>query len=67
MEQKERSQWVGIAEITRSYLPVSKRKARKFVQKYLEFKRIGNSLYVNRDALEAILNNKTQQDFPLEP
>ena len=65
-ELKLKSQWVDITEITENYLPVSKRKARKFVQTYLHAKRIGKNLYVSRDELEAVLNNDTQISYPLE-
>ena len=63
MEQK--SAMVGITEIVSTYLPMSKRKARKFVSMYLEPKRIGNRIYVDRAALEALLQNSDRGEFPL--
>ena len=63
MEQK--SAMVGITEIVSTYLPMSKRKARKFVALYLEPKRIGNRIFVDRVALEALLKNPDRGDFPL--
>lgn len=63
MEQK--SAMVGITEIVSTYLPMSKRKARKFVAMYLEPKRIGNRIFVDRGALEALLKNPDRGDFPL--
>ena len=63
MEQK--SAMVGITEIVSTYLPMSKRKARKFVSMYLEPKRIGNRIYVDRAALEALLQNPDRGAFPL--
>ena len=63
MEQK--SAMVGISEIVSTYLPMSKRKARKFVAMYLEPKRIGNRIFVDRGALEALLKNPDRGDFPL--
>ena len=54
MEEKK-SALVDISEIVQSYLPVSKRKARKFVSLYLDTKRIGNRIYVERAKLEALL------------
>lgn len=63
MEQK--STLVGITELTQSYLPVSKRKARKFVSLYLEPKRIGNRIYVERSKLEALLHDPNRSHFPL--
>ena len=64
-ENQNNSAMVGIAEITRRYLPVSKRKARKFVTLYLEPKRIGNRLYVERAKLEELLCNPDRENFPL--
>ena len=65
MEKKNLSAWVDISEITRNYLPVSRRKARKFVSLYLEPKRIGNRIYVDRQQLEALLSDPNREKFPL--
>lgn len=65
MEEKK-SALVDISEIVQNYLPVSKRKARKFVSLYLDTKRIGNRIYVERAKLEALLTNPNREDFPLE-
>ena len=65
MEQINKSALVDITEITQSYLPVSKRKARKFVSLYLEPKRIGNRIYVERSKLEALLSDPNREMFPL--
>ena len=65
MEQSNKSALVDIFEITTNYLPVSKRKARKFVSLYLEPKRIGNRIYVEREKLEALLNDPNRDKFPL--
>ena len=56
---------VGITEITQRYLPVSKRQARKFVSLYLDPKRIGNRIYVEREKLEALLHDADREEFPL--
>lgn len=64
MEQSK-SCWVGITEITQRYLPVSKRKARKFVSLYLDSKRIGNRIYVDRGQLERLLADPDRENFPL--
>lgn len=60
-----KSTMVGISEIISNYLPVSKRKARKFVSLYLEPKRIGNRIYVERAKLEALLSDSDREFFPL--
>ena len=65
MEQKK-SAMVGIGEITKNYLPMSKRKVRKFVSLYLEPKRIGNRIYVDRQQLETLLRNPERERFPLD-
>lgn len=57
--------YVGITEITERYLPVSKRKARKFVSLYLDPIRIGNRIYVERSKLEALLSDSERERFPL--
>lgn len=56
---------VDISEITKRYLPVSRRKARKFVSLYLEPKRIGNRIYVDREQLERLLSDPNREKFPL--
>lgn len=56
---------VDISEITQRYLPVSRRKARKFVSLYLEPKRIGNRIYVDREQLEQLLSDPNREKFPL--
>ena len=64
MEQYQ-STLVGITEITQHYLPVSKRKARKFVSLYLTPKRIDNRIYVDRAELERLLTDPDREEFPL--
>ena len=65
MTTQNNSSMVGITEITQRYLPVSKRKARKFVLLYLDPKRIGNRIYVEREKLEALLRDENRDEFPL--
>lgn len=66
MTEKNRSTMVDISEITECYLPVSKRKARKFVLMYLEPKWIGNRIYVEREKLEELLRDPSRVEFPLK-
>ena len=63
--ETNRSKLVDITEITERYLPVSKRKARKFVSLYMETKRIGNKIFVKREQLEALLSDPERERFPL--
>ena len=65
MKNINKSALVGITEITERYLPISKRKARKFVSLYLVPKRIGNRIFVERDKLEALLRSSDRELFPL--
>jgi len=61
----ETRKYVDINEIITEYLPMSKKKARKFVQMYLNIKRIGNKIYVDREQLESLLDNPDYEKFPL--
>ena len=66
INQNHQSTLVGISEIVEKYLPMSKRKARRFVSLYLDSKRIGNNIYVERAQLEALLHNPDYGHFPLK-
>ena len=60
-----KSKLVGITEITKTYLPISRKRARKFALLYLDAKRIGNRIFVERDKLEALLSDPNREKFPL--
>lgn len=66
MAEKRETAWVDICELTTCYLPVSKRKARKFVDLYLTPKRVGNRIYVERRQLEQLLADPDRESFPLD-
>lgn len=66
MTEKRKTEWVDICELTAYYLPVSKRKARKFVDLYLTPKRVGNRIYVERQQLERLLADPDRESFPLD-
>lgn len=57
---------VDISELTQTYLPMSRRKARKFVKRYLDPIWIGNRMYVDRELLEALLDGINGNHFPLD-
>ena len=63
--EKNRSALVGITEISKTYLPISKKRVRKFVSIYLDPVYIGNRLFVDRAKLEALLNDPGRDKFPL--
>lgn len=64
--EMNRSKWVGITRITQEYLPISKKRARRFVLLYLEPKRIGKRIFVEREKLEALLSDPDREYFPLD-
>ena len=64
--EKRQTEWVDICELTTCYLPVSKRKARKFVEMYLLPKRVGNRIYVERAQLVKLLADPERESFPLD-
>ena len=66
MTTQNRSKLVSISEITECYLPISKKRARKFVSIYLEPKRIGHRIFVERAQLERLLSDPNRERFPLE-
>ena len=53
-------------KVIESYLPMSKKKARKLVIRYLDHKRIGNKIYVDRIKLEELLKREDVESFPLD-
>jgi len=59
-------QYIDINEVIESYLPMSKKKARKFVIRYLDHKRIGNKIYVDRIKMEELLKREDVESFPLD-
>lgn len=66
MTEKRQTKWMDISSVVREYLPVSKRKARKFVDLYLTPKRVGNRIYVERQQLERLLTDPDRESFPLD-
>ena len=63
--EKNQSALVSITEISKAYLPISRKRIRKFVSIYLDPIRIGNRLFVDRAKLEALLNDPSRERFPL--
>ena len=66
MKKERETAWVDISSIVEQYLPVSRRKARKFVDLYLSPKRVGNRIYVEREQLEKLLADPERERFPLD-
>ena len=65
MTRTSRSKLVGITEISKVYLPISKKRVRRFVSIYLDPVFIGNRMFVERDKLEALLSDPNRERFPL--
>ena len=63
--ETSRSKLVGITEICGMYIPLSRKRARRFVKTYLDPKIIGNRIYVEREKLEALLSDPDRERFPL--
>lgn len=49
--------YISIAEIQQEYLPLSKKKIRILVKRYLPTKIVGNRFLVDREQLEALLKS----------
>ena len=47
-------------------MPVSKKKIRSLVKKYLNVKMIGGRLFVSRDDLEQLLTDPDREALPLD-
>ncbi len=62
---ENKTAWVDICEITKHYLPISKRKARRFALSYLPIKRVGNRILVERSKLEELLADPDRERFPI--
>ena len=57
--------YLSVDDIQKEYLPVSKKKIRCLVKRYLEVKQIGNRLFVERSSLEKLLSDTTKSSLPL--
>lgn len=60
------SKMVGITDIRRQYINLSPKRIRRFVKLYLDPKLIGNRLFVEREKLEALLDDPDRDRFPLD-
>ena len=57
--------YLSIDDIQKEYLPISKKKIRCFVKKYLPIKLIGGRIYVERQLLEQLLSDPERENLPL--
>ena len=58
--------YVNIDDIQREYLPVSKKRIRSLVKKYLNSKVIGGRIYADREELERRLADPDREYLPLD-
>ena len=65
MAKKAKRQYVTIAEIQEEYLPISKKKIRVLVKKYLPTRMLGNRIFVDRQKLEELLSSEDGQKLEL--
>jgi len=58
--------YLNIDEIQKEYLPVSKKRIRCLVKKYLNSKVIGGRIYTDREELECLLADPDREYLPLD-
>ena len=58
--------YLSIDDIQQEYLPISKKKIRSFVKKYLNIITIGSRMYIEREAFENVLNDPDRESFSLK-
>ena len=58
--------YLSVSDIQAEYLPISKKKIRELVKQHLYVKKIGNRIYVERAALEDLLNHGRSQRISLD-
>ena len=63
--KKAKRQYLTIAEIQDEYLPISKKKIRILVKKYLPARMLGNRIFVDRAKLEELLASEDGQRLDL--
>ena len=64
--ENTQTKYINVNDIQNEYLPISKKKIRFFVKKYLQVKTIGGRLFVEREALENLLADNENQIFALK-
>ncbi len=66
MTSNTERKYLTVSDIQREYLPISKKKIRELVKEHLYVKMIGNRIYVERAALEALLSHGKSQRTVLD-
>ena len=65
MAEKLKRQYLTISDIQNEYLPISKKKIRVLVKKYLPTRMLGNRIFVDRQKLEELLASEDGQKLEL--
>ena len=65
MTDKLKRQYLTISDIQNEYLPISKKKIRVLVKKYLPTRMLGNRIFVDRQKLEELLASEDGQRLDL--
>ena len=66
MIEKLKRQYLTISDIQNEYLPISKKKIRILVKKYLPTRMLGNRIFVERQKLEELLASEDGQKLELK-
>ena len=61
MTNNTERKYLSVRDIQAEYLPISKKKIRELVNEHLIVHKIGNRIYVERAALEDLLNQGRSQ------
>ena len=61
MNSNTERKYLSVSDIQAEYLPISKKKIRELVKQHLYVHKIGNRIYVERAALEDLLNRGRSQ------
>ena len=65
MTEKLKRQYLTISDIQNEYLPISKKKIRILVKKYLPTRMLGNRIFVDRQKLEELLASEDGRKLEL--
>ena len=66
MTEKLKRQYLTISDIQNEYLPISKKKIRILVKKYLPTRMLGNRIFMERQKLEELLASEDGQKLELK-
>lgn len=61
MNSNTERRYLSVSDIQAEYLPISKKKIRELVKEHLYVYKVGNRIYVERAALEDLLNHGRSQ------